>query len=292
MPTPVEHWTLTRIRHLLAGAGIRPRRSYGQNFMVDANMMACLADLAGLDPSCAVIEVGVGLGNLTALLASRAGRVVGFEVDRRLLALHPVTLAGLDNVDVVAGDVMRQDLGEVIRRLRAEGFLKILVVSNLPYGITTPFVLTVLRGHPEIGRLVLTIQREVAQRFAARPGSGDYGFSTVAARLHSRFEIARTIDRNCFFPPPAVTSALVVFDRVPCRLPPPQEAKVLGVAKILFTERRKTIKTVLSRRGLAPQCWPVDSGRRAETLSLEELVDLGLSVPDFAPPDSQEPLSS
>ena len=271
---------------MLKERDLRLRHSYGQNFLIDGNMLDICVTLAGVTRGCGVIEVGPGIGNLTSGLARAAGRVRCFEIDRRLEPLLLENLAGIDNVEVVFADVMKCDLAAVCDAFVREGMEDIKVVSNLPYSITTPFVLGVLREHPRISALHLMIQKEVAQRFTAPAGSPQYSFASVAAGLHAEIRIDKTVNRNCFFPVPDVTSALVSFRRRPEVPDAAEERKILGLAKILFTERRKTIKTVLSRNGLlgpdngkaAGLAESFDLGRRAETLSVEEFCALSRAL--------------
>ncbi len=269
-------FTKTQILEMLKARNMRLRHSFGQNFLIDGNMLGICVGLAGLNKDCGVIEVGPGIGNLTAGLAAAAGWVKSFEIDRRLEPLLRENLHKCQNVDIEFCDVMKVDLERVCDDLEKKGFSNIKVVANLPYSITTPFVLRVLREHRRISALHLMIQKEVGERFIARPSTSQYSFASVAARLHADIKIDKSVNRNCFFPVPDVTSALVSFVRRKDVPESEEEAKIVGLAKILFTERRKTIKTVLSRNGIiSPEQAQTlsehfDLRRRAETLSVEE----------------------
>lgn len=263
---------------------VRLKKSFGQNFLIDRNILAWIADLAQLDRDCGVIEVGPGTGNLTVCMAQKAGFVYSFEIDKRLTSIIEENLAGYDNFSLVMGDVMKQDLSGFVDELTSRGLKKIKVVANLPYGITTPFILGILRDEPRIEQLVLTIQKEVAERFCARAGTKEYGFASVAGQLHADIKIEKHLNKNCFFPAPAVTSSVIVFSRRQLSIHPDEEKKYLEMIKILFTGRRKTIKTVLLKNGFIDEnkaasiSSSIDLSRRVETFTLEELLDLGRLV--------------
>ncbi|MGH9555894.1 MAG: 16S rRNA (adenine(1518)-N(6)/adenine(1519)-N(6))-dimethyltransferase RsmA [Terriglobales bacterium] len=272
---------MARASRVNAEQGRRPK--LGQNFLADANAAARIVDALGDLASATVLEIGPGRGALTSLLADRAGRVVAIEVDRVLAAQLGMHLAKRKNVEVIEGDVLAIDLstlitlqpGDLVPRLAAPS--KAYVVGNLPYYITSPILMRLFRFAGLIEKIVITVQREVAERIAARPGSRDYGVLSAATQLYTRVEKLFTLPPGAFSPAPKVHSAVL-------RLKVAPRAEALGVPadefieflKLCFAQKRKTLANNLKaahgedavRRALAAA--GVRRDGRAEALTLEQ----------------------
>lgn len=252
--------TRGEIARLLARYDLSPKHRLGQHFLADANITRKIVELAGVGPGDRVVEVGAGTGTLTRALADSGARVIAFEVDEGLCRVLADVTAGLD-VDLRCVDVTSVDLGEVLDEDEWA------MVANLPYNVGTPLVLDALRRVPAIVRFVIMVQREVAERFAARPGSGDYGLPSVVAGIHSEARVAFKVPPQVFFPPPRVESAVVVLDR---KQVPAHTERAIELARAGFGQRRKMLRTSLS--SLLPD--PGASLREAgfpETARAEEL---------------------
>lgn len=231
------------IKALLARHGFHFSKSMGQNFLIADWVPQNIADAAGLDQGCAVLEIGPGIGPLTVELARRAGKVAAIELDRALLPILAETLADCPNVEVIPGDVMKLDLAA----LSAERFpgLPVSVCANLPYNITTP-VLTKLLEAGCFRCVTVMIQREVAKRVCAAPGDADCGAFSLFCQYHAECELLFEVPPDCFLPAPKVTSAVV---RLTPRAVPPVEGDrdaIFAVVKAAFAQRRKTLLNGLS----------------------------------------------
>ena len=247
---------------------IRPRKELGQHFLVDENILAVIGRLAGLEPRDVVLEVGPGLGILTRYLAERVALVHAVELDAELASRLPE----LPNVRVVLGDAARIDLGAL-----APPPTKL--VSNLPYNVATPIVVESLAGLPTVDCWCVMVQREVADRFFARPASKDYGAVSVLVQLAAERTGFHAVSRAVFRPRPNVDSALVAFRRRPM---PDDFAAVKRVVEGAFAHRRKTLPNSLALAGVAARdqaaaaLAAIDRGAadRAESLRPEEFVAL------------------
>ena len=232
------------IRALLARHGFRFSKSLGQNFLTAAWVPERIAEEAGLDESTGVVEIGPGIGCLTTELARRAGRVAAIELDKALLPVLKETLRDFDNVSVVPGDAARMDL----RALAGEKLpgLRPVVCANLPYNVTTP-LLTALIEAGCFETITVMIQREVARRICAGPGSPDYGAFGLFVQWHCETELLFDVPPSCFVPQPKVTSSVIRLTRRPAPpLPVKDEALLMRVIRAAFNQRRKTLVNALS----------------------------------------------
>jgi 16S rRNA (adenine1518-N6/adenine1519-N6)-dimethyltransferase len=251
---------------------VAPRKSLGQHFLVDRNVLGVIERLAALASGDVVLEVGPGLGVLTTFLADRVRQVHAVELDRSLEEPLRAAVAGRENVALVFGDALAVDLGALDPPATK-------LVSNLPYNVATPIVAETLTGLPSVGSWCVMVQREVADRFFAEPGTKAYGAVSVLVRLHARRTGFHAVSRTVFRPPPNVDSALVAFERVPA---PPDADRVLRVVGGAFGHRRKTLANALSLAGVASREEAVAAlaaiGRRAdvraEALAPDEFVRL------------------
>jgi 16S rRNA (adenine1518-N6/adenine1519-N6)-dimethyltransferase len=305
------------VRDLLNKYNLRPRKGLGQNFLADPNILRKIVEAADLTPDATVLEIGPGLGMLTRFLSQAAGRVVAVELDEALFGLLRQELSDLPNLELVQGDILQLDVGELVKyqisndkyqisdptgRLRSqpshgeaslsaasgqESSISNLqspsytVVANLPYYITSAAIRHVQEANPPPQRIVLTVQREVAERIVAAPG--ELSLLAVSVQFYGRPRIVARIPAGAFVPPPKVDSAVVRIDTHPA--PPVEVADVKAFFRVVragFGQKRKQIKNslaaglglpggeaaaVLARAGIDPQ-------RRAQTLSLAEWAGL------------------
>ena len=235
------------IKALLGRHGFHFSKSMGQNFLIESWVPRNIAEASGADETCGVIEVGPGIGPLTVQLAGRAKKVVAVELDRTLLPVLAETLAKHPNVEVVPGDVMKLDLAA----LAAEKLpgLTPMVCANLPYNITTPVITAFLEAHV-FSAITVMIQREVARRICAAPGSPDYGAFSVFCQYYAEPELLFDVPPECFLPAPKVTSSVI---RLIPRSSPPQtlvdDQTFFRVVRAAFAQRRKTLINSLSSSG-------------------------------------------
>ena len=240
----MELTNYNEIRALLERHGFRFSKSLGQNFLTAAWVPRRIAEEAGLDEKTGVLEIGPGVGCLTAELSGRAGRVVSIELDRALQPVLAETLGGRENVEIVFGDATKLDL----RRLAAEKLpgLRPVVCANLPYNVTSP-LLTALIEEACFETITVMIQREVARRICAGPGCADYGAFGLFVQWHCAAELLFDVPPGCFVPQPKVTSSVIRLTR---RAAPPagvrDEALLMRVIRAAFNQRRKTLVNALS----------------------------------------------
>lgn len=231
------------IRALLERHGFHFSKSMGQNFLIDPEIPYNIAAASQADASCGVLEIGPGIGPLTAELAQRAGKVVSIELDKTLLPVLAETMAPYPNVEIVPGDAMKLDLQALVEE-KFQGLTPI-VCANLPYNITTP-VITRLLECRRFASVTVMIQKEVAKRICAQPGTSDYGAFSVLCQYYTNTEYLFDVPANCFLPAPKVTSAVV---RMTAQQPPAEvedEAMFFKVVRGAFAQRRKTLLNSLS----------------------------------------------
>jgi 16S rRNA (adenine1518-N6/adenine1519-N6)-dimethyltransferase len=261
---------------LLRRHGLRPRKGLGQHFLGDVALLTRIADAAELTPADTVLEIGAGLGTLTRLLAARAGCVIAVEVDAHLVRVLREQVADLSNVRIVQGDVLALDPGELVGRVA-----EYKVVGNLPYYITSALLRHILEAKPRPCLLVVTVQREVAQRITAGPG--EMSLLALGVQVYGVPRIVVRIPAGAFYPPPKVDSAVVRIDisHRP-RVGDVDVDALFRVARAGFGQKRKTLRNAL-RGGLDRRAVEIEQGlraagidprRRAETLNLEEWVEL------------------
>ena len=280
----MERWDERGLRDLLSRHGIRLQRSLGQNFLTDRGILERIAEASGAGRGHGVLEIGPGAGSLTAVLAGRAGKVVSVELDRRLLPVLTETLAPYGNVEVVPGDALSLDL-EALASDRFPGLTPI-VCANLPYEITTP-VLEKLIGSPSYRSVTVLIQREVARRLAAPPGSPEGGAFGIFLQYHMETELLFEVPPEAFLPPPKVTSALlrcIRRDRPPVEVE--DEAAFFRVIRGAFLLRRKTLVNSLTTALGLPKDRILDAvrscglpeGIRGERLDLDQFARLSRAL--------------
>ncbi len=231
--------TPSGVKALLDRHGLRPDRDFGQNFLVDAFALRTIADAAGITPDDSVLEIGPGLGTLTQRLAEAARSVVSVELDQRLRPVLAETLAAYDNVGVVYGDALDFDFGSMPAGS--------LLVANLPYNVATPLVARALESG-RFRRLVFLVQREVAERMAARPSTPQYGALSLLVRHFGEARALRHVPPSSFHPAPEVTSSIVRIEVDPARR---RDDTLFALIRHAFAHRRKTLKRNLIMAGYA-----------------------------------------
>ena len=224
------------IRRLLDKHDHRPTKTYGQNFLADPNIVRKLIGAADLMSDSQVLEIGAGTGTMTAVIAEQARTVVAYEVDESLSPLLSETIGDLKNVELRFGDAAKLNLDEVL------GAGEWTLVANLPYNVGTGIVLDALQHAPRITRIVVMVQREVADRLLADAGSKTYGLPSVTTGLHAVGKIAFSVPRQVFEPVPRVDSAVVVLDRIDA---PPLSERAVEIATAGFGQRRKMLRRSL-----------------------------------------------
>lgn len=277
--------TPVRTKAILEKYGFSFKKSLGQNFLIDTNILRNIVDYAKLTDESGAIEIGPGIGALTEQLARRSKKVVAFEIDQRLLPILEETLSPYPNTKVIHEDVLKANVLQVIES-EFEGIEDLMVVANLPYYVTTPIIMELLEKKLPIRGIVCMLQKEVADRISASPGTKDYGSLSIAVQYYTKAETVMVVPRTVFIPQPNVDSAVI---RLTVRNEPPVKVKdedfFFQVTKASFAQRRKTILNNLTSQlpvGKekknqiieALNAAEIDPGRRGETLSLEEFARL------------------
>lgn len=272
---------INTIRSLLDKSGFSFKKSLGQNFLIDPDVCPAMA-AAACDKDTGVIEIGPGIGVLTAELSKTAKRVVAVELDERLKKILPLTLADCKNAEIIYGDIMKMD----IKKLIAEKFsdcAKIAVCANLPYYITSPIVMGLLESRLPADNITVMVQKEAAERLCAEVGTRDAGAVSVAVSYYSEPEILFEVPRTCFMPSPKVDSAVI---KLKIREKPPvsvnSEEHFFRLVKACFAQRRKTlVNTVSNTTGTekeaikkALESLALPETVRSEQLSLNNLAEL------------------
>ena len=265
--------------------GFTFKKSFGQNFLTDTNILQKIVDTAEIDDQVNVIEIGPGIGALTEFLAERAAQVMAFEIDHRLVPILADTLRDFDNVTVVNEDILKVDLAQHIQNFKNLD-LPIKVVANLPYYITTPILMHLIESGIPFSEFVVMMQKEVADRISAKPNTKAYGSLSIAVQYYMTAKVAFIVPRTVFVPAPNVDSAILKMVRRPePAVAVEDESFFFKVSKASFTHRRKTLwnnltgyfgKTeeikdkltkALNQAGLSPSV-------RGEALGLEEFASL------------------
>lgn len=273
--------TPIRTQEIMAKHGLTFKKSLGQNFLIDPNILRKIVSQAGLTKESAAIEIGPGIGALTEHLARDAGKVLAFEIDQRLLPVLADTLSPYDNVKVIHSDILKADVEQAIQEELA-GFEDIMVVANLPYYVTTPIILKLLLEKLPIRGLVVMLQKEVAERITAKPGTKAYGSLSIAIQYYTEAEFAMTVPKSVFMPQPNVDSAVIRMIKRPEPIVQViDEDFFFSVTRGSFVQRRKTILNNLQSampNGKAKKEFilqaldeaGIDPTRRGETLSIKE----------------------
>ena len=261
--------TLTEVRRHLDELGIRPSKALGQNFLIDGNILRIILREADVRRDETVLEIGPGLGALTEKLLDQAKCVVAIEKDARLCDYLRPKFPALELIEGDAVEIMGSGF-----TVQGSGYK---VVSNLPYSISTPILERLVEGDLKPRRLVVTLQREVARRLAAKPRHKDYGALTLFTQLRYHCTVAHIVSPGCFYPSPRVESAIVVLDRRDPRVKLKPGAPFHEIVRAGFSQRRKMLKKLLVEFGDADKAFAVaaiSATARAEELSLEQWITL------------------
>lgn len=261
-------------RHILKTFNLRASKRLGQNFLIDANVVKAIVAAAEISAGEEVLEIGPGIGTLTQGLLEAGAKVTAVELDKKLPAVLAETLAGYENFKLVSGDILKVDLTELMPE-------KFKVVANLPYYITTQILLALLEKKLPITKIVTMVQREVAERMTAAPGSKIYGAMSVAVQFRAEVRVAFDVPPEKFLPKPEVTSSVVVCDVRPSPVKVADEEFLIKVVRAAFGQRRKTLANSLAGAGFqrenilqALELAGISAERRAETLSIAEFAAL------------------
>ena len=285
--------TATFLSKRLTAAGLRPVSKYGQNFLIDLNLVELIARSADIQSNDVVLEIGTGVGSLTSIMAEQAGAILTVEIDQNLFQLASEELSVFPHVKMIHGDALRNknslrdDIMENIRDAKArlpEGG-RFMLVANLPYNVATPIISNLLHESPTPDRMVVTIQKEVGERIVASPGTKDYGALSVWVQSMCSAEIVRILPPTVFWPRPKVESAVIRLDLDPARRDAIPDLKHFhSTVRSLFFHRRKFLRSVvisaMKGRLEKPQVDTIlkqlghGETARAEELDLKQIMDL------------------
>ena len=259
------------------------KKNFGQNFLIDSNILDNIAACAGVTKEDCVLEIGPGIGSLTQVLAENAGQVVAVEIDNTLIPILKQTLADYDNIEILNQDILKTDIDAIIREKNDGRPIK--VVANLPYYITTPIIMGLFESGVPIDNITVMVQKEVADRMQVGPGSKDYGALSLAVQYYAEPYIVANVPPNCFIPRPNVGSAVIRLTR---HQTPPVEVKdrelMFKLIRASFNQRRKTLLNGLNNSpelsfgkeqiAAAIEQLGVSAAVRGEALTLEQFARL------------------
>ncbi|MBE5849235.1 MAG: 16S rRNA (adenine(1518)-N(6)/adenine(1519)-N(6))-dimethyltransferase RsmA [Lachnospiraceae bacterium] len=263
--------------------GFSFQKRFGQNFLIDEHVLDKIVDAALIGEEDGVIEIGPGIGTMTQRLCEAASKVVAIEIDKELIPILSETMSGYDNVKIINADVMKTDLDRLIRD-EFSG-MSVKVVANLPYYITTPIVMSLLENHLPVESITIMVQKEVAQRMQAGPGTKDYGALSLAVQYYADTYIAANVPQNCFMPRPKVGSGVIRLTvRKEAKVEVADEKLMFSLIRAAFNQRRKTlVNAVTNFPGLdytkediekALAGLGISEKIRGEALSLQQFADL------------------
>ena len=287
MSNTPEIGSRTRTRAIMEKYGIHTKKAFGQNFLTDLNVLKNIVSAAEITRDDNVIEIGPGIGALTEQLAQAAGEVLALEIDQDLIPVLAEVLAQYDSVTVLNQDVLQANLPELIKQQFTDPSRPIKVVANLPYYITSPILMNLLAAPVDWAAICVMMQKEVAQRLTAQPGTKQYGALTLAIEYQMTAEIAFNVSRRVFVPAPNVDSAIVVLKprTTPLPVQPFNKQKLFGFIRGCFAHRRKSLwnnlqatvgkqpavkekmQAILTALTISPQTRP-------ERLTLEQFIEL------------------
>ena len=237
--------TPTATAEVIQKYGFNFQKKYGQNFLIDANILDKIIDSAEITREDCVVEIGPGIGTMTQYLAENAREVIAVEIDKNLIPILEETLKGYENVSIVNEDILKVDLNRLVKE-RNEG-KPIKVVANLPYYITTPIIMGLFESRVPLSSITIMVQKEVADRMQVGPGTKDYGALSLAVQYYARPEIMLNVPPTCFMPRPNVGSAVIRLTRF--EEPPVKtddERKMFSIIRAAFNQRRKTLVNALA----------------------------------------------
>ncbi len=259
------------------------QKRFGQNFLIDTNVLNRIIAAADITKEDCVLEIGPGIGTMTQYLAESAGAVAAVEIDKNLIPILEDTLSGYDNVTIINEDILKLDIHKIVEE--KNGGKPIKVVANLPYYITTPIIMGLLESHVPLKSITIMVQKEVADRIQVGPGTKDYGALSLAVQYYAKPEIVANVPPNCFIPRPNVGSAVIRLTKH--EVPPVEvkdEKKMFALIRASFNQRRKTLvnglcnatELQLSKEQVAQalEDMKLPPAVRGETLTLEQFAEL------------------
>lgn len=272
----------TNTSEILRKYHFRMQKKYGQNFLIDGNILAKIVEAAQITEDDCVLEIGPGIGTMTQYLAEAAGQVIAVEIDRELIPILEETLSSYHNVTVLCEDILKVDLAALAEE---NGGRPLKVVANLPYYITTPIIMALFESRMPLASITVMVQSEVADRMQTGPGSKDYGALSLAVQYYAKPEVVARVPASCFLPRPNVDSTVVrltKYEKPPVEVE--NESFLFAVIRASFNQRRKTlanglanagdlgvtrgqVETVLEEMGLPAMV-------RGETFALERFAEL------------------
>jgi len=259
------------------------QKKYGQNFLIDSHVMSKIINAAGIDKNDCVLEIGPGIGTMTQFLCENAAKVLAVEIDKALIPVLKDTLSRYDNVEIIQGDILKQDICELSKAYNGGRPFK--MAANLPYYITTPIIMGILENDMPVDCITVMVQKEVAMRMQAEPGTKDYGALSLAVQYYASPYLAANVPQNCFMPRPNVASAVITLkkhEKAPVQV---KDKKLMfDIIRASFQQRRKTLVNSLKNcKSLccdkdkilfALDSMGVDAAVRGETFTLEQFACL------------------
>ena len=288
MNNHIDIATPTRTKEILAKYDLKAKKSLGQNFIIDTNILRNIVDAGDVDKDTTVIEIGPGIGALTEQIAKQAKEVFAFEIDGRLLPVLDDTLSPYDNITIFHQDILQVDFKQFEEEYLSDAS-RIVVIANLPYYITTPIIMALLESDLPVQTMVLMMQKEVASRLEAKPSTKAYGSLSIALQYYTEVEVAFTVPRTVFMPQPNVESAIIRLDIRPEPIVKVKDqALFMKLVRASFQQRRKTIWNNLRKslefkeqeEGLREAFVHsgIDPSRRGESLTIQEFAQLADAI--------------
>ena len=275
--------TPSRTKEIIEANSFAFKKNFGQNFLIDSNILDNIASCAGVTKDDCVLEIGPGIGSLTQVLAENARQVVAVEIDNTLIPILKQTLADYDNIEILNQDILKTDIDAIIQGKNNGRNIK--VVANLPYYITTPIIMDLLENERHVDSITVMVQKEVAERMQAGPKDKEYGALSVAVQYYCDANLDMIVQPSCFMPRPKVASAVITLKVLPERKVKTTDEKLFfHIVKCAFGQRRKTLMNCLFNLGnlgftkeelteiIQSLGW--DERIRGEALGLEEFAAL------------------
>lgn len=264
------------VREILNNNDFVFKKKFGQNFLIDQNILNNIVSLADITKDTLVIEIGVGAGALTKKLSEASGKVLAYEIDTTLKEPLSKILENCKNVDIIFDDFLKREVKEDIKKYN---YNKLMVVANLPYYITTPIITKFIDENVDVEKIIVMVQNEVADRFSSKPGSKSYNSLTIFLNYHFNIKKAFVVPKNVFYPKPNVDSAVVVFSKKIEKLSLNDKDHFFELVRKAFVQKRKTLKNNLSTYDLNKinevlKAHNKDITFRAETITIQEFVEI------------------
>ncbi len=276
--------TISGLQHLIKDADIKLKKKWGQNFLVDGNILKKIAAFSGLSRNDYVVEIGPGAGALTQELAALHKGVLAIDIDTSLQPVLSQVLSAFENVQLLFQDVLKTDIeAELIKAFGLTEVPRYTVCANIPYNITTPIIFKLLEQSTNLQMAILMMQKEVAGRILAKPGSKEYGLLTLTVAYHAEVQFLMNVSANCFYPRPQVDSTVIKISPLPDKKVRVQHnGQFMNLLKFSFQKRRKTLLNIttafftcdkIKAENIFNQVG-ISSQRRPETLTLKEYASI------------------